>query len=271
MPKRTAASNLNYGPDAPARASNLSDEAPLARGDPGAGAGWADPWASRSVRRATGSCRCRYPPQTESGDAPARMEAVKCRLDDRIVWPQGLHDHRCDARRGERPGQDGGTVRPLARPPGRRVHMFSEAVRSSGCAKSSDVPALPFVSRPGCRSVRCGSRPFPARSSSQHSRNGRDFGPVPRRVGRVGDRRRSGLVLAQRCVNWPNHIARSGDAVRQVEADDLHRTVARVERGAVCCYDDPEVEPDGAAARAEAHPEPQALARVPTSHAEPQY
>ena len=92
--------------------------------------------------------------------------------------------------------------------------------------------------------------------------NGNNFEPVPRRVGRVADRRRSAMVRSFLSYILIPHSEQAG--AWQVDADDVHGAVARFERGAVAGVDGAAIVPDGAAARGDADPEPQAVARVRT-------
>jgi hypothetical protein len=73
------------------------------------------------------------------------------------------------------------------------------------------------------------------------------------------------LVVARaKPLRAPSTLHSKHARALQMVAEDVHRAVARVERGAVAGVGGAAIVPDGAAARGDADPEPQAVARVQT-------
>jgi hypothetical protein len=143
----------------------------------------------------------------------------------------------------------------------RRLATLTErALVRPGRASARDHP----FANPRCDHLVAAHLPHSHLAPSKPGRrpNGNNSEPVPRRAGRVADRRRSAMV---RCFLAYILIPHSEQATAwQVDADDVHGAVARCERGAVAGVDGTAIVPNGAAARGDADPEPQAVAQVRT-------
>ena len=156
-------------------------------------------------------------------------------------------------------------------PPVRQPEVWPSKVDSSGFLFGEPLLSLWTASLDPLGSASCAAEllvaahlPHSHLTPSKPGRrpNGNNFEPVPRRVGRVADRRRSAMVRSFLSYILIPHSEQAG--AWQVDADDVHGAVARFERGAVAGVDGAAIVPDGAAARGDADPEPQAVARVRT-------